>query len=247
MDVLPVLDLLNSIVVRGIAGRRTEYQPIRSLLTDSHRPMDVARAIRARFGFDRYYVADLDAIVQRRPNWDTYDQLLDDGFRLMVDAGIERVSDAMRICRCGAEPIVGLESCAGPQHLAELVSGTDGQLTFSLDLLAGQPQFARGMQGWDARPIRIARQAVQAGVTKMIVLDLADVGTSSGGQTDALCRSLREEFPQVHLIGGGGVRGLDDLRRWMRLGAGGVLVASALHDERLTPAQIRSLSDDVAL
>ena len=65
MPILPVLDLKQGQVVRGIAGRREEYRPIVSKLTTSSRPLDVARAFREHFRFDELYVADLDAIVAR--------------------------------------------------------------------------------------------------------------------------------------------------------------------------------------
>ena len=139
MEVLPVLDLLNGVVVRGIAGRRTEYQPLRSQLTTEIAPLRVARALRERFGFTRFYVADLDAILHRRPNEILYRQLIQDGFELQVDAGIRTVDQALSVRDCDAEPIIGLESCPGPDVLAKIVDATDGAMTFSLDLQSGRP------------------------------------------------------------------------------------------------------------
>ena len=87
MTVLPVLDLLEGLVVRGVAGRRTEYRPLRSRLVETAVPLDVARALRDEFCYRRLYIADLDGILHRRPNWVVYQQLIDDGFKLLVDAG----------------------------------------------------------------------------------------------------------------------------------------------------------------
>jgi phosphoribosylformimino-5-aminoimidazole carboxamide ribotide isomerase len=70
----------------------------------------------------------------------------------------------------------------------------------------------------------------------MIVLDLADVGTGGGTRTLDLCRELKAKHPQIELIAGGGVRNLDDLKRIADAGCSGALVASALHDGRLTRA-----------
>lgn len=239
MEVLPVLDLLNGVVVRGVAGRRSEYRPLQTRLTTSCQPRDVARAIRSEFGLTRLYVADLDAIMHRCPNWDVYRQLLDDGFHLLVDAGIRTVEESLTIQAIGAEPIVGLESCPSPQVLADIVSADPRGITFSLDLKDGHPLLAVDTTGWSPPPLEIARQAVACGVTRMIVLDLADVGTSTGGQSEILCRSILTAFPELTLTCGGGVRGIDDLRRLRLAGVGRVLVASALHDGRLS-------SDDVA-
>ena len=241
MEVLPVLDLLNGIVVRGVAGRRSEYRPLSTRLTTSVQPLDIARALRAEFDFSRFYVADLDAIIHRHPNGETYRQLIADGFRLLVDAGIHDVEGSLCVRECGAEPIIGLESCPSPQVLANISSANQGEITFSLDLLNGRPLLPRDSRDWSQDPQEIVGQSVACGVMRIIVLDLADVGTSSGGRTEALCRSLLDEFPGLKLTCGGGVRGIDDLRRMQRTGAERVLVASALHDGKLSAVELQGL------
>ena len=45
MRILPVLDLKGGQVVRGLAGRRQEYQPIRSRLTPSCQPLAVVAVV----------------------------------------------------------------------------------------------------------------------------------------------------------------------------------------------------------
>src|SRR5262245_27511643 len=94
MDILPVLDLLNGIVVRGVAGKREEYRPIESRLVDSADVLPVARAFREQLGLTRIYLADLDAILHQHPNPDLYRELAEDGFELLVDAGLRNVESA---------------------------------------------------------------------------------------------------------------------------------------------------------
>src|SRR3954451_24567824 len=48
MQIIPVLDIQGGIVVRAIGGRRSEYRPLVSRLTDSTEPLAVAHAMRAR-------------------------------------------------------------------------------------------------------------------------------------------------------------------------------------------------------
>ena len=232
--VLPVLDLLGGVVVRGVAGRRDEYLPLKSCLTTSTAPLDVARAFRSEFGFQRLYVADLDAIVHRRPNRDVARQLVEDGFRLLVDAGVETVEDVRSWRSLGCEVVLGLESSRSPTDLAAMVAECES-VTFSLDLQNGVPMLAQTATGWSRDPSEIVRQVIACGVSKLIVLDLADVGMGSGARTGSLCRSVRAAFPEVHLTCGGGIRGPADLAEWRASGAQQVLVASALHDGRLMP------------
>ena len=43
MKILPVIDLMQGCVVRGIGGRREEYRPIESRLARDSRPVSVGR------------------------------------------------------------------------------------------------------------------------------------------------------------------------------------------------------------
>src|SRR5262245_16004295 len=88
LRIVPVLDVMNGVVVRGVAGRRSDYRPLVSRLTDSCRPAEVAAALHARFGFTEFYVADLDAIAGRDFTLPFLPALHDRGFRVWLDAGV---------------------------------------------------------------------------------------------------------------------------------------------------------------
>lgn len=239
MTTLPVIDLLDSVVVRGVAGRRSEYRPIVSALVDSADPLTVARAFRAHFGLNALYVADLDAIVHSRPNRDIYRELSRDGFLLHIDAGLHTAAEADELFESGATQVIaGLETIGGPDVLQDLSRRAGGErVAFSVDLKDGR--VLRPNPGWSSDdPLEIAGQAVAAGVGTLIVLDLAGVGVGGGVPTVELCRRIRARHPQVTLITGGGVRGIEDLHRLSAAGLDGVLIASALHDGRVTPDEI---------
>lgn len=239
MKILPVLDLLNGVVVRGVAGDRANYQPIVSCLTEETKAVGVAGAIRDRFGLTDFYVADLDGIQFGRPNWEAYRDLVAAGFRLRIDAGISGIKLARDVLDAGAaEVIVGLESCPNPGLLESLCEscGPD-RLIFSLDLKGGRP-FGE-TSGWKSDdPEVIARKAVEAGIKSLIVLDLAQVGRNAGLSTLQLCARLKA-LP-VKIITGGGVRDSNDLQTLRENRIDGVLIASALHDGRLTESDLRA-------
>lgn len=231
MQIIPVLDLLNGVVVRGVAGRRETYRPVESQIVSSPEPLAVARAFRDQFGLDQIYVADLDAILRRQPNFDVYRQLTDNGFSLLIDAAIESLAAAQSVLDAGARAVIaGLESTPGPGLLRELVQGCGApNILFSLDLKGGQP-ILHG-SGWAGlTPLDIAGSAVAQGIERLIVLDLAQVGMGAGLSTLGLCAEIRSRHPQVELITGGGVRNVEDLQLLAHSHIDGVLVASALHN-----------------
>ena len=243
MQIIPVIDLKHGLVVRGVGGRRQEYRPIQSRVTESCQPLDVARAFRGQFGFGKLYVADLDAIGGAAPAWSIYDALLADRFELMVDAGVRDQLTAIDLARFGLQRVVaGLETLAGPVVLRDILGalGT-GPVVFSLDLKNGQPLGNR--EEWDhADAPGIADEAVSCGVREMIVLDLAAVGSGSGTGTEELCRRLRDRHPQLRLITGGGLRSIDDVQRQQALGVSAVLIASALHDGQIRAEDLSAIA-----
>lgn len=241
MRILPALDLRGGVVVRGVGGRRDEYRPLVSRLTPSCRPADVAAALRTAFGLTELYLADLDAIGGAAPALATYAALHGLGFRLWVDAGIVMATEAAPLADAGVAGVVaGLETLAGPDVLAELCRRYGDRLVFSLDLKGGAP--LGNPDAWGGTdPLTVAGRAISAGVRRVIVLDLVRVGGGTGTGTEELCRELAARHPGVEILAGGGVRDVADLRRLRACGVGGVLVASALHDGRLTAEQLAAV------
>jgi phosphoribosylformimino-5-aminoimidazole carboxamide ribotide isomerase len=239
MRIIPVLDLLGSQVVRGVAGRRDQYGAVQSRLVEGSDPLSVARAIGAKFGLSQLYVADLDAILHRRPNVSILKSLSADGFSLLVDAGLRRCPDAAPIFDSGVKQVVaGLETLKSPKELAGLVSQHgSSRIVFSLDLRDGQT-LSNGCAWPAGDPFEVARCAIDTGCTQLIVLDIARVGTREGVSTLTLCQKIRHAFSGVTIVTGGGVRSVEDLRHLERESIDGALIASALHDGSIGPSDL---------
>jgi phosphoribosylformimino-5-aminoimidazole carboxamide ribotide isomerase len=249
MRLIPVLDVLNGIVVRGIGGRRREYRPIVSQLTSSTDPIEVARALIDAAQPQEVYLADLDAMVGRPVALDVYRAILALGVRLWVDAGIRDANGAKLLAEGGCDVVAGLETVVSLEALRAIVDevGTE-RMIFSLDLRDGVP-----LRDWRAErrkppdpgqdrdayasTLAVAQMAIATGITRLIVLDIARVGGGGGTGTDDLCREIAKTYPHAEVIAGGGVAGPEDLRRLEACGVKGVLAASALHDKRLLSTQ----------
>ena len=248
VQVIPVIDLKQGRVVRGIAGARERYQPVCSQLCRTAQPFDVARGFIRAFALQEMYVADLDAIGGATVDEHSLGEMIRAGSRLLLDAGIDSVDKAQQAKdwnHAGARlhrVIVALESLGNSSQLEEVL-GTLGRDTavFSLDLKGGRPLVR---ESWDlANPLEIAERAVGVGFREIIVLDLADVGMAAGNQSLSVCQEIRRRWPDIKLITGGGVRGHSDLEALINAGCDGALVASALHDGRLRSDQLRLLTE----
>jgi phosphoribosylformimino-5-aminoimidazole carboxamide ribotide isomerase len=243
MKIIPVLDIRAGVVVHGVGGRRQEYRPLVSKLTEAQEPAPVARALHDHFGFAEIYVADLDAIAGREPDLATYAKISALGYTLWVDAGIRDARAAARVAACtGLERIVvGLETVQAPQVLQRLCSEHGDRIVFSLDLKEGAP--LGDLSTWHGKDAEsIAAEAESCGVSRLIVLDLARVGMGDGTATEGLCARLASLFPHLEVIAAGGIRNIGDLTRLKRAGARGALVCSALHQGALSAADLGQLT-----
>ena len=139
-----------------------------------------------------------------------------------------------------ASVILATETLAGPGVLDESVRRIGAErVVFGLDLRDGRTRVADG-SGWgDDDPVG---RALSAGVRRVLVIDVARVGTGSGVGTFGLARALRKRFGPIEVTVGGGVASLSDLHAARDAGASAVLVGSALHDGRLTAEDLGLLT-----
>ena len=238
MKVIPVIDVLGGVAVHAVRGRRKDYQPLKSLLCKSVDPVDVAAALK-KFGFSELYVADLDAITGGQVNSSLLKQIVDaTGLKLMVDAGVTSLQRAETVLENGASKvIIGTETLTSTSFVADAVEslGTE-KVIVSLDLMDN-----RVLSGFKlgrlAEPVRVLHELEAQGVSQIIVLDLARVGSGEGANMAFLQEVLRDIKAKV--LVGGGVRDIKDLKELKSLGVFGVLVATALHSGKISPDHLK--------
>lgn len=237
MKIYPVLDLLGDRAVHAIGGIRHEYQPLQSLDCETPCPIEISSRIRERFGLTDWYVADLNGIVHRDWNRRLIARLAENGLSLRVDWGLCDVEDLFEIGECPADSrmIIATEVLRDRSVFDALSGMMDpARMTFSLDLIEGALNAPH--DAWHGLSIEeIVGYVAERGVREIIVLDLAYVGCSLGLGTLPVCERLREQFPDLELITGGGVRDLDDLRRLEEAGLDAVLLGSSLHSGAFSP------------
>jgi phosphoribosylformimino-5-aminoimidazole carboxamide ribotide isomerase len=232
MQIVPVIDLKGGVVVHARRGQRADYAPLRSPLVEGSEPIAVARALCGLCRTRTVYVADLDALAGEPADEATLTALCA-AADPWVDAGATTPERAAALARAGvARNVVGTES-VGPDAPPASVLGACAGLVLSVDLRDGRlispdPRLAgRG-------PSAAATLARDLDVREVLVIDLARVGSGSGPPLRAV-EELAGALPGVAIYAGGGVRDDADLRALGEAGATGALVATALHEGRITP------------
>jgi len=233
MRIIGVIDLREGQAVHARGGRREEYAPVATAagVTIDGDASALARVYVETLGIRELYIADLDAIEHGidAMRIDLIAAIAALGVPVWVDAGTSTMADARRVLAAGASVvIVGLETLPDFDALTEICTAVGGdRVAVSVDLRDGAlvvPPNAshRCTSAWDA-----AERASAAGARRVIVLDLARVGT--GARVDlALMAAVRRAVPHVELFAGGGVRDQSDLDVLAAAGVDGALAATAL-------------------
>jgi phosphoribosylformimino-5-aminoimidazole carboxamide ribotide isomerase len=243
---IPALDLKGGRAVHAVAGQRDYYEPLQSILHPTPDPIALARALSDTLGTETLYIADLDAIAGSRPNFALYQQLVELGLDVWIDAGLRDVESLVPLLEIAPPSwtlVAGLETVKGPAALSAVLDhGGAERILFSLDLFDEQPRIFAGADWSTADSMGIALEAVHAGARQLLLIDLARVGTGRGLGTDGLMARIRGAAPGITLCVGGGISSIEEVLRLRVAGARGVLVSSALHDGRIGAHEIARLA-----
>jgi len=239
MKIIPVIDVLNGIAVHGVRGERNRYQPLKSLLCKSVDPLEIA-SVFEKLGFSSLYLADLDAILCKTVNFRIYKQIMTETrLDLMVDAGIANIAKAHEVMEMGVSKIVvGSETLRNLSFVSQAVNtfGED-KVVVSIDQKGGKVLSAsKAVASMDA--ISVTQKLASLGVFQVILLDLDRVGTEYGINWSLLRDIL--ELTGVEVLVGGGIRSLQELQELRKLGVSGALVATILHNGKLTVDELKS-------
>jgi phosphoribosylformimino-5-aminoimidazole carboxamide ribotide isomerase len=234
--IIGVIDLKDGQAVHARGGRRDEYAAVSKAagtVIDGD-AVKLAGVYLDTFGLADIYVADLDAIGSAATNDEVVRRVCELGGNVLVDGGVAGLDDAHRVAAAGADQvIVGLETLPSFDILRDVCHHY--AVTFSLDLRGGVPMCIAALA--NLSPEDLALEAVAAGAQAIIVLDVARVGGLDGPDREML-KHIRQVAPDSQVLAGGGVRSLRDLKQLADIGCDGALVASALHDGRLTASDV---------
>jgi len=231
MEVIPVIDLKDGAVVHARMGIRSAYAPIETPLSHTSRPTDVARGLLSIFPFKKFYVADLNAIQNNGNNDAALKRLSVEfpGLVFWVDAGISDVHHAERWLEAGlGNLVIGSETQRDSELIRYLCRNnrTILSLDFRGDAFLGPPSLLNEGDIWP---------------TNVIVMTLARVGSASGPDINWLT-TIKSRAAHRQVYAAGGVRDANDLALLAQAGITGALVATSLHNGKLTGTQIARLS-----
>ncbi len=220
MQVIPVIDLKDGLVVHAKQGFRNQYRPIESKICHNADPVNVIEAFNEQFGFTTFYIADLNALNKQGDHNKQIKSILNryPNYHFWLDNG-ELSSTCYFTDHQNYCPVVGSESIADgkPLNLSALK-----EFVLSLDF------FNHRQLG----SIEIFNQS-NLWPDEIILMTLDQVGSNSGPDYKTI-ENFSTHYPNKQFIAAGGIRNKNDLLTLMQLGINKALVATALHSGAIT-------------
>jgi len=226
MKIIPVIDLMGGKVVRARLGERHLYAPIETPLSPTSEAQDVIKGFLALHPFETIYIADLDAIEGRAPHNDLIVTLQRQFPQLSfwIDSGL-RNAEAVDLALSSQSANIVIASESFEDAPALEAYRNNPRVILSLDFRGDEFQGSSGLLDPALWPSHI------------ITMTLARVGSNAGPDFERL-REILNAAGARKIYAAGGLRGRDDMARLQGMGVAGVLVASALHDRRLSPSDL---------
>ena len=235
MNIIPVLDLMNGQVVHAKHGNRHQYLPIKSVLTASSDPLDVAQALLALYPFKQLYIADLNAIQKTGQHQKNILEIANNfpQLEILLDAGFDNEASIKSYQSNNIRPVLGSESLISIEQYRALSSASQYTAILSLDykdaLFQGNQALLNDASLWPK---------------DLIVMTLNKVGSNTGPDLTKLS-AIKQQSKQSKIYAAGGLRNSADLEVLKMLGIDGVLIASALHNGTLSANRLSQFLNHV--
>ena len=239
--IIPVIDIMNGTAVHANKGLRNEYQPIHMKFSQSSKPQDLLSVFSKNFSFTESYIADLDSIIREKPNIELLKKIVQEtSLNIMLDAGIRNHYDVIQFKNLGVSKLIlATETIESFDVVDDAISELGREkIIVSIDmkkqnLISGSAEIAN----MDINTI--IGKVKEKGISEIILLDLAKIGSLSGGGSTNY-ETIRSQHFDIKIILGGGVKDISDINTLEKQGFNGALIATSLHKGIITPENVRS-------
>jgi phosphoribosylformimino-5-aminoimidazole carboxamide ribotide isomerase len=233
MQIIPVIDLMQGIVVHAREGRREQYQPLTSRLSPSPEPMAVIEGLLKLYPFKTLYIADLDALMGQNRQTSLLTELLSrySEIQFWIDQGLANPIENKPAWAENVVSVIGTESLQEEnglpfvEHRSRIILSLD----FRENRLLGPERVLDEPQRWS---------------DVVIVMSLSHVGSREGPDFERIAHFIKR-YPEKRMIAAGGVRNPADLMRLDALGVSGALIASALHSGEIDARDLESFANPI--
>ena len=226
LEIIPVLDLMNSIAVSGKSGDRETYTPLSSVFSQNSDPVDIANNLKLN-NAKEIYIADLDLIEKKGHNLDKI-KMINTILPVMLDSGIRDFKSFEFYLDFAYKLIVATETLDSTEELYKIFDKFPKErILVSVDIKNNE-LFSNNL---DISLNEFKKELIAINPNEIILLDISSVGTKRGFNKD-LINNFREFKDKLILGGGINKEEISDISKF---GINKVLIGSALHNGEINP------------
>ncbi|BBL61252.1 phosphoribosylformimino-5-aminoimidazole carboxamide ribotide isomerase [Methanobrevibacter arboriphilus] len=220
LEVIPVLDLMNSMAVSGKSGNRDTYTPLNSIFASNSDPISLANNLKFN-GAKQIYIADLDLIEKRGHNLDKI-KMINTVLPVMLDSGIRNLESFDFFLKFANKLIVASETLESIEELYKIFDKYPKErIIVSVDIKNGEL-----LSNFEVSLDDFKKDLIEIDPDEIILLDISNVGTKKGFNTELL--NEFSEFKDKLILGGGINK--EEIPNIEKFGINKALVGSALHN-----------------
>ena len=240
--IIPVIDILNSKAVHAIKGERGNYKPLKSHIFESTNPLDIIQILYNNYDFNDFYIADLDSILKKKPNYQLYESILDiPDIRVIIDPGVVNLEDVLKFSNLNFRALIlGLETIENLEVINKsLKILSSKKVIVSVDMYKSKIlSTVKELRNQD--PKKVIKFIEELGVKELILLDLYRVGQKLGGIPQLYLDIVQNYDGSIYV--GGGIKNFNDILRYKENNFSGVLIATALYDGTINIEKLRTFN-----
>lgn len=221
LEIIPVLDLMNSIAVSGKSGNRGTYTPLNSVFASNSEPVSIANNLKIN-GAKQIYIADLDLIEKKGHNLDVI-KMINTILPVMLDSGIKNFDSFKFYLDYAYKLIVATETLDSIEELHKIFDKFPKErIVVSVDI-KNDKLFSQNL---DISLTDFKDELKIIDPNEIILLDISKVGTKSGFNKELI--NDFSEFKDKIILGGGINK--EEISDINQSGIKKVLLGSALHN-----------------
>jgi len=221
LEIIPVLDLMNSIAVSGKSGNRETYSPLSSVFSPNSDPVIIANNLKIN-GSKQIYIADLDLIEKNGHNLDKI-KMINTILPVMLDGGIRDINSFEFFLDFAYKLIIATETLSSIDELYKIFDKFPKErIVLSVDIKNNEI-FSNN---FDISLNEFKKELSSLNPNEIILLDISKVGTQSGFNKNLINNFI--EFKDKLILGGGINK--EEISYINKLGINKILLGSALHN-----------------
>ncbi len=226
--IIPAVDIMGGKCVRLVQGDPTKAKVY------FNDPLEAAGLLQDQ-GAELIHLVDLDAALGSGQNLDSIEKILMNlRVKVQIGGGVRTLEKTELLLKLGAfRVIIGTAAIQNPTLIEEAVRRYGSKrIAVAIDENKGKVTFHGWKDQLETNYLDFARCLEKMAVGTIILTSISVDGTLKGPQVEKILRLV--ETVKIPVIASGGIASLNDLVELTSSGVDGVVIGTALYEEKFT-------------